>query len=105
MTQLTRDADKLICSIYKTYLERRKSGETKINATHFESDFYKSDKILSSWMENDVTSTLNELKRAGFVKLFIRGNFQIMDDAIIYMENRIKNGLSEITDFISKFIP
>jgi hypothetical protein len=25
--------------------------------------------------------------------------------AIIYMENRFKNGLKEVTDFISKFIP
>lgn len=105
MAQLTKDADKLICSIYKTYLERRKSGVSKINAMHFEPDFYKSGKILSSWIESDVSVTLGELKRAGFVKLFIRGNFQIMDDGIIYMENRFKNGLSEVTDFISKFIP
>ena len=29
----------------------------------------------------------------------------VEDPAIIYMENRFKNGLKEVTDFISKFIP
>ena len=34
--QLTRDADKLACSMYKFYLERRKNGIDKNNARHFD---------------------------------------------------------------------
>lgn len=103
--ELTKDSDKLICSAYKNYLERRKSGESKLNAKHFKSGFYKEIKALASWNEQDVRDTLAELKRANFVKLYIDGGFQLNDSAIIYMENRFKNGLADVTEFLSKFIP
>ena len=103
--QVTKDADKLVCNIYKTYLSRRNNGLTKSEAKSFDSDFYIEIPSLSSWSEDDIDETLNELKRAGFIKKYIYGDFQIQDDFIIYMENRFKNGLTEITDFISRFIP
>lgn len=103
--ELTKDADKVICSAYKKFLERRKSGESKSNAKCFDQNFYKDIKTLASWDEQDVLDTLIELKRANFVKLYVRGSFQLNDDAIIYMENRFKNGLTDVTDFLAKFIP
>lgn len=104
MKDLTKDADKLICCIYKSYLEKRKNDISKFDAKHFDSDFYKEIKVLSSWQNNDISDTLSELKHADLIKLYIRGSFSLNDSAIIYMENRFKNGLSEITDFILKFI-
>lgn len=34
-----------------------------------------------------------------------KGNFDILDSTIVYMESRFKNGLSDVLDLISKFIP
>lgn len=105
MADLTKDADKLICCIYKEYLEKRKSGNSKSDAKEFESDFYLSIKSISDWNSDDISDTLQELKNAGFLKMYITNDFSLNDEAIIYMENRFKNGLAELTDFISKFIP
>lgn len=35
-TELTKDAQKLVALLYKSYLERRKSGMSKANAKFFE---------------------------------------------------------------------
>ncbi len=105
MVELTKDADKLLCCIYKQFLERRKSGFSKFDAKSFESDFYVTDKNISSWNDDDVSDTLLELGRAKYIRLFLGRDFDLEDAAIVYMENRFKNGLLEVTDFISKFIP
>lgn len=101
---ITRDADKMLCCIYKMYLSRRKAGSAKVDAIRFSEDFYNEDKELSSWPYSDVSFTLLELAKAGAVKIYIGGNFNLLDSAIIYMENRFKNGLSEVLDFIAKFV-
>lgn len=104
MVELTKDADKLLCCAYKMYLERRKSGSSKDVAKEFEKDFYLSDKHLCNWQDDDVLDTIYELYKADLIRVDIAGNFALKPSAIIYMENRFKNGLNEITDFVSKFI-
>ena len=47
MSGLTKDADKIICCIYKEYLERRKSESSKSEAKEFEANFYG--KPLQKW--------------------------------------------------------
>ncbi len=105
MSGLTKDADKIICCIYKEYLERRKSESSKSEAKEFEDNFYQDIKSIANWDCNDISDTLRELQNAGFLKVYITNDFSINDEAIVYMENRFKNGLAELTDFISKFIP
>lgn len=103
--ELTKDSDKLACIVYKEYLSRRKLGESKANAKRFNFNFYSEIKALSNWHPDDIAETINELKRANFVKKYVDGGFILLDDFVIYMENRFKNGFVEVTDFISKFIP
>lgn len=105
MSALTKDADKIICCIYKEYLERRKSGSPKSEAKEFEANFYQDIKSIANWDCNDISDTLHELQNAGFLKVYITNDFSMNDETIVYMENRFKNGLAELTDFISKFIP
>lgn len=102
---LTKDSDKLACIIYKEYLNRRKSGESKANAKRFNYNFHSAIKSLSDWHIDDIDETINELKRANFVKKYIDGGFVLLDDFIIYMENRFKNDIIGVTDFLSKLIP
>lgn len=99
---MTKDADKLLCCIYKIYLERRKSGMSKSDSKEFQDDFYKSDNHLSSWSDDDISDTLEELKKNNHVRLFIDGSFTLENNAIIYMENRFKNGLTEVLEILSK---
>ena len=103
--ELTKDGDKMICCIYKTFLQQRKNGIPKSSARRFPMDYFKSDEKLSSWLDEDLDDTLLEIGRAGLVKIYIGGNFDLTDSGIIYMENRFKNGLNEVVDFISKLIP
>ncbi len=103
--ELTKDADKMICVIYKSYLQAKKNGCAKAEARRFD-DFALSEiPTFESWNPRDISDTLQELKRKGLVKIYITGDFELSDSGIIYMENRFKNGLLEVTDFISKFIP
>ncbi len=103
--ELTRDADKMICHIYKTFLLLRKDGIPKSQARRYADGYFKSNSAFSSWSSSDCDETMLELARAGLIKIYIGGNFDLTDAGIIYMENRFVNGLKELTDFISKFIP
>ena len=100
---LSKDAELISCCIYKQYLQRRKSGESKLSSKIFEDDFYRSDSKISSWNPDDIHETIRELRTIGYVKTYIRG-FEVLDPLIIHMENRFKNGFLEVVDFISKFI-
>lgn len=102
MEQLTKDADKIICCIYKEYLERRKSGISKSKAKEFSDSFYKNVQTLSKWSDEDISDTLQELHDKAYIKRNIFEEFVLLDSAVIYMENRFKNGLDGVMDFISK---
>ena len=99
--QLTKEADAVICQIYKTYLELRRSGVPKEQAKSFQENYLIENPYFSSWYE-DADNTLDELHNKELIKKDIIGNFKLEDEGIIYMENRFVNGLNEVLDFISK---
>ncbi len=103
--QLTNDADKMVCQLYKLYLEKRKSGVNKDNSRHFSFSEIKAIKSYANWSDSDIKDTVAEIKRANLGTMFLDGGFLANDTFIFYMENRFKNGFNEVVDFISKFIP
>lgn len=103
--QLTKDADKMICCVYREYLQRRKLGLSVAESCIFKAEYFQNDPVLSAWNPDDCMTTAEELDRAGLFKVWISGDFEITSDAIFYMENRFKNGILELADFISKFKP
>lgn len=105
MIELTNDADKMISYLYKEYLSRRKQGSSKVDARNFSNDYFASEKFFSKWLPEDISDTLMELGQKKYLLIYMGGYFEICDNTIIYMENRFKNGLIEVTDFITKFIP
>lgn len=105
MTNITKDADKLACSLYKTYLMRRRNGIDKTNAKHYSYAEIKSLKPFNTWNDADTKETIAELSRANFGKMYLDCSFMANDEFIIYMENRFKNGFKEVSEFISQFIP
>lgn len=104
MAVLTRDADKMLCCLYKEYLSRINTGSSKSSSRNFTPEYAQSDAVLSKWHPDDVSAVRNELQRAGYLKVNIIGKFQLTDDAIVYMEGRFKSNILEITDFIAKFL-
>lgn len=102
---ITKDAEVVICFVYKMYLERRKNGVPKRDAIRFDDDFYKSDRVLSEQDPRDISTHLLELARNGYIKIYIGGNFDLLDTTIIYMENRFKKGITDVLSFLAQFIP
>ncbi len=100
---LTKNSKKVICVVYKMFLERRKNGISIDSAKLFELDFYKEDKNLSNWTENDITSCLEELENNNYISTCNDMSFELHNNAIVEMENRFKNGVIDVVDFIAKF--
>lgn len=105
--QLTKDSDKLICALYKIYLEKRKQNISKELAKNIGSseDIFNSH-ILNMSFE-DIDETCRELNRANLLSCSYADdvvyNSRLNDEAIFYMENRFKNGLSDLLDYAQKF--
>lgn len=101
---LSRDADKMICTLYRDYLERRKNGRPKREARQFEEIIYWGAKKMPKVHPLDLEETFKELNRTFHFKTYINGNFELNDDCVIYMEGRFKKGLKEVIEFLAKFI-
>ncbi len=106
---LTRDADRLLCTLYKVYLERRKNGTSKNDAMLFgdSEDIHQS--YFPALVFDDIDNACWELKTAGYVTCEpgddIANDVILTNSAIIRMENRFKNGIKEVLTFLSNFVP
>lgn len=103
--QLTRDADTFLCEIYAEFLKRKSSGIPKSTASRFSSPENLVADFMQGNLPEDIRACIQELRKIKFVRCDVTGAFRLEDSAIVYMENRFKNGLKEVLDFISKFIP
>lgn len=101
---LTKDTDKMLCLIYREYLNRRKSDIPKSEAVMFEHPSMLQTQFLQDYLEDDINSTILELKKNDLIKAYIDNSFRLNDSLIVYMENRFKNGLKEVVDFLSKIL-
>ena len=104
--KLTKDADALVCALYRSYLEKRNQGQSKADAKWTGSASKIQNEIVPRWTLPDVEETCWELKRAGFLKTLDADNTvydsSLTDESIIYMENRFKNGLSEFLGYLEQ---
>lgn len=104
--KLTNDADYLLCTLYKHYKEQRKKGINKTDAKYIGDSEFIFQTMLPEWTFEDVDETCCELSRAGLLKCLYSDDtvdLAVLEDtAIIYMENRFKNGMSEILDNIAR---
>ena len=107
--ELTKDAEKLICLLYKSYLQKRKSGISKSQAACFGSSHDIHEQLCPDLIFEDVDDTCRELSRADLLNCLWADNIAyhviLSDKTIVYMENRFKNGLSEVLEFVDKIKP
>ncbi len=95
--KLTKESRKVLKSIYDIYCKRRKMGQSKSASVYFDAD--TADGI------EGFSDAILELSNAKFLKLFITGDFEITDQAILFMENFTKETISKWLEFGSNFIP
>ena len=95
---ITRSADKVICLIYKEFLDRRDSGASIEDARDFSDQFCMSLPKLSAMNPADVETAFQELKR------YITGDFDLTNSGIIYLENRFGDNVKNVLDWIGKLI-
>lgn len=99
---ITKDTEKALCEIYAAYLNRRADGFSRNSAKSFPDKAAWPKEYLTEWSNPDFRDCLSELKRAGLVKLFINGGFELLDPAIIYMEQRFQRDISKVLDWLAK---
>lgn len=97
---LTKSTDKVLCKLYKEYLVHIKNNIPKSTALIFSVE-----NINNIFQNQNIDFELSELKSKSLIDSWITGEILLTSDAIIYMENRFKNNVTELTDFISKFLP
>lgn len=97
---LTKDAKKAIAKIYKKYLDRKESGQSKGGAKYFDCYDNSQTEFINSALED-----IPELNKIGFVKAYVTGSFELQDEAIIYMENLKLETIKEWLSFGAQFIP
>jgi len=61
--KLTKDAEILICKLYKAYLQGREEGKTKSDAKYFGHYDKIARDIMPTWLEDDVSDTLGGTAR------------------------------------------
>jgi hypothetical protein len=98
--ELTKNADKVLCLIYKIYLKRMKDGAEMTEASDFDFNFSNEDKALTKMDDSAVWSAIAELGEAGYIRRYTDGGFRLNQSAVAKMENRFKDGMKELMDFI-----
>lgn len=104
--QITKEADALLCVIYKSYCVRRKEGIPKFQAKFLGSSADIQESLVTKMTPEDTDETCWELHRAGMLHSQPGDNIAysntLTDEAIIHMENRFKNGINDVLEYLSK---
>lgn len=108
--QLSKDADYLICLIYKHYLELRDNGISKSDSKVLGDSQKVNQDIIPEWSFEDTDDTCRELINKGLLdnRIYVDnicGSMSLSDNGIVYMERRLGNKISKIIDYISKLKP
>lgn len=103
---LTKDADTLLCVLYKEYLDRRKAGNSKSDARYLGGAKWIHENLMSKWSVEDIADTCAELSDQNLLDCFWADNtvFEsaLTDRGIYYMENRFKDGVESFFGYLEK---
>lgn len=103
---LTKDADALICVLYKEYLHRRNSGVSKADAKMFFNSEKIHDELMPKWPVEDIDDTCWELNRAGLLDCMPGEDSVALavlsSDGVAYMEKRFQKNITSIVNYLGK---
>lgn len=105
MEDLTKEQKVLLCSMYKDYLGKQ-PALTPDKANYFGNSDTIQHTYLPEYSSDYVSDICWKLKEKGYIMCYpgdnSANNISIADETIIYMENRFKNGIKGVLDFIIK---
>lgn len=93
---MTKETEKAFKILYCEYKHRRKSGIPKSTAMEFEDGCIQRLSAFQSWLADDIGHALQELKKAGYVKIFIYGDCALTEAGLEFMENKPKEFFAEL---------
>ncbi|OAB35673.1 hypothetical protein PMSD_11715 [Paenibacillus macquariensis subsp. defensor] len=104
--RLTKEADALLCLLYKDYLDKRQDGVPKSQAKFLGGSTDIQERLVTKLSLQDTDETCWELHRSNMLYCQSGNNvaclIQLTDDGIIFMENRFKDGLTSVLDHLGK---
>lgn len=103
--EITKDAEKMLVILYNVFLDRQKSGMSKRDARRFTNDYFLQEKPFAFMCRSDVTDARMELANSNLMSIYMGGDCELTDIAIVYLGNRFKNGLIDVLSFLAQFIP
>ena len=102
--RLTKDADALLCLIYKSYIEKYKRGFPVDEAMISGGAAQIHSALAPKWLLDDLEAACRELSNKGMlVCLFADDTVAesvLTSEAICYMENRLPKGIQKIVDIL-----
>ena len=106
ISDLTNDAEFMLCAMYKEYMDRRNMDAPKDDAILFGDAEYLQSTIFPMWPTHDITAAARDLMAAGALSALF-GNNELLEcaltkDAIVYMESRFQRNVGKLLDAISK---
>lgn len=101
---LSKSADQALCVVYKQYLNRLKNGASQAESADFGDFDAMHAQYFPSWSSDDIHQAVIEFTNTFGIKRYVPGGFNLNSQAIIFMQNRFRRGLSELIDFIAKFV-
>lgn len=102
---MPKEAYFVLCTLYKDYLEKRESGQSKGEAVIFKEPTIIGPVLFPNMLIDDLEEALETLTNYGMIETYISLAGHLTDKGITVMENRFKNNLKAVTDFILKLIP
>lgn len=108
MDDLTNEQKHLLVSMYEEVLNRQPALSME-KANYFLDSNEIRDMFLPDLSSDYVSDLCWRLKSKDYIYCEpgddLANNIRISDQTIIYMENRFKNGIKDVIDFLSRFIP
>lgn len=102
---LTNEADFLLCSIYKNYLDQRIHDVFRKDAVRFGSPEYLQETVVPGWAVEDIEEVMRELNKSSMTVCRWGDNTfswgLLTTDGIIYMENRFGRKMDKVLNRLS----
>ena len=104
--ELSKEADALICVLYREYLTRRAHGVPLSRSAYFRDDSSIQENFLPAWAEEDVTEVCRMLARKDLIS-FDPGDDKangvtLTDEGIIYMERRFSRKVEQVASHLER---
>jgi len=100
MFDLSKDADALVCVLYKAYAEQVGEGKEQSDVAH-SLDRVKQESF-TYWDESRFGASHSELERMNLIKSNDTAGVQLTDDAVEYMKQRFGTDPKEVANYLKR---